>query len=341
LHGYLPEGVTFGTNAFNLGSAVISGGTWQGGTIQPAYGGTGLTTFVGANNALYSTGSTTLTAGTLPIVAGGTGATTASGALTSLGAVNIAGDTMTGKLTLPAVTTSNAPLNIGDGATTTSPTTPVDGDIWINDTDGLRFRYTGVTRTVPRLEGTNSFSGNNSFTSTFSVSTSTGTISIGTSQTSGVLTAGGTSGTGTITLGRSTVSQTTNIQAGATASGSTKTINFGTGGLSGSTTTMTIGSADGTTVTANGSWTYSGGTVNGVAYLDASKVLTTGTTFAFDGSTVSAPQVRASNGIVVNSQTVSADYTIASGDNGGSFGPVVVASGITVTIASGSVWTVV
>ena len=49
----------------------------------------------------------------------------------------------------------------------------------------------------------------------------------------------------------------------------------------------------------------------------------------------------ASNGIVVNSQTVSADYTIASGNNGMSAGTVSVASGITVTIASGSVWTVV
>ena len=75
LHGFLPEGVTFGTNAFNLGTSVISGGTWQGGTIQPAYGGTGLTTFVGANNALYSTGATTLTAGTLPVAAGGTSGT--------------------------------------------------------------------------------------------------------------------------------------------------------------------------------------------------------------------------------------------------------------------------
>jgi hypothetical protein len=76
LHAYLPEGVTFGTNAFNLGTAVISGGTWQGGTIQPAYGGTGLTTFAAADNALYSTGSTTLTAGTLPVAAGGTGIAT-------------------------------------------------------------------------------------------------------------------------------------------------------------------------------------------------------------------------------------------------------------------------
>jgi hypothetical protein len=73
IHAYLPEGVTFGTNAFNLGSSIVSGGTWQGGTIQSGYGGTGLTTFTGANNALYSTGATTLTAGTLPVAAGGTG----------------------------------------------------------------------------------------------------------------------------------------------------------------------------------------------------------------------------------------------------------------------------
>lgn len=79
LHGYLPEGVTFGTNAFNLGTAVVSGGTWQGGTIQPAYGGTGLTTFTASNNALFSTGSSTLTAGTLPVLAGGTGVTTSTG----------------------------------------------------------------------------------------------------------------------------------------------------------------------------------------------------------------------------------------------------------------------
>ena len=49
----------------------------------------------------------------------------------------------------------------------------------------------------------------------------------------------------------------------------------------------------------------------------------------------------ASNGIVVNSQTVSADYTIASGNNGMSAGTVSVNSGITVTIASGSTWVVV
>jgi hypothetical protein len=49
----------------------------------------------------------------------------------------------------------------------------------------------------------------------------------------------------------------------------------------------------------------------------------------------------ASNGIVVNSQTVSADYTIAAGNNGMSAGTVSVNSGITVTVSTGSVWTVI
>ena len=73
VHGYIPENVTWGTNALALGSTVITGGTWQGGTIGTAYGGTGLTTFSAANYALYSTSSSALTAGTLPTAAGGTG----------------------------------------------------------------------------------------------------------------------------------------------------------------------------------------------------------------------------------------------------------------------------
>jgi hypothetical protein len=75
VHGYLPEAVTWGTNALNLGSTVITNGTWQGGTIGTAYGGTGLTSFSAANYALYSTSSSALTAGTLPAAAGGTGLT--------------------------------------------------------------------------------------------------------------------------------------------------------------------------------------------------------------------------------------------------------------------------
>ncbi len=50
--------------------------------------------------------------------------------------------------------------------------------------------------------------------------------------------------------------------------------------------------------------------------------------------------VNATNGIVVNSQTVAVSYTIAAGSSGMSAGPVTVASGQAVTVSSGSRWVV-
>jgi hypothetical protein len=49
----------------------------------------------------------------------------------------------------------------------------------------------------------------------------------------------------------------------------------------------------------------------------------------------------AGNGIFVNSLTIDTSYTIVAGTSGMSAGPVTVASGITVTVASGSRWVVV
>ncbi len=71
--------------------------------------------------------------------------------------------------------------------------------------------------------------------------TTTSNINLATSQTTGTLILGGTSQTGQITLGRATTSQTVGIATGVTASGNTKTINFGTGGASGSFTQINIG----------------------------------------------------------------------------------------------------
>jgi hypothetical protein len=75
----------------------------------------------------------------------------------------------------------------------------------------------------------------------------------------------------------------------------------------------------------------------------ASTLFTSNAQYLFKPSTgeLSVKAPRASNGIVVNSATISSDYTIATGDNGGSFGPVAVNSGVTVTVSSGSTWTVV
>ena len=47
------------------------------------------------------------------------------------------------------------------------------------------------------------------------------------------------------------------------------------------------------------------------------------------------------NGIHVNSATVGSNYTISSGSNGFSVGPITVSSGVTVTVASGQKWVVI
>jgi hypothetical protein len=57
VHGYLPENVTWGTNALNLGSTVITNGTWQGGTIASNYGGTGLTSYAAGDIPYYVSGT--------------------------------------------------------------------------------------------------------------------------------------------------------------------------------------------------------------------------------------------------------------------------------------------
>jgi hypothetical protein len=59
-----------------------------------------------------------------------------------------------------------------------------------------------------------------------------------------------------------------------------------------------------------------------------------------DSTGLKATQVNATNGIICNSKTISASFTIASGDNAMSTGPVTVATGQSVTVSSGSRWVV-
>jgi hypothetical protein len=56
---------------------------------------------------------------------------------------------------------------------------------------------------------------------------------------------------------------------------------------------------------------------------------------------LSASIPRASNGIFVNTATVSTSYTVATGDNAMSAGVITIANGVTVTVSDGSRWTVV
>ena len=79
-HFQAPSNVTWSTNTLDYAGSITSA-TWNGVTVAYNRGGTGLTTFTAANNAIYSTSSTALTAGTLPVAAGGSGATTLTGVL--------------------------------------------------------------------------------------------------------------------------------------------------------------------------------------------------------------------------------------------------------------------
>jgi len=72
-------------------------------------------------------------------------------------------------------------------------------------------------------------------------------------------------------------------------------------------------------------------------------VFTSNTKLLYKPSTgeLKASELVASNGIVVNSQTVSASYTIAVGFSAMSSGPVTISSGQAVTVSSGSRWVVI
>lgn len=73
-----------------------------------------------------------------------------------------------------------------------------------------------------------------------------------------------------------------------------------------------------------------------------SGVSVTSSKFTFVPSTgsLTAPQTVASNGLVVNSNTVSVSYSIPSGSSATSTGPMTISSGVAVTVPTGSRWVV-
>jgi hypothetical protein len=104
---------------------------------------------------------------------------------------------------------------------------------------------------------------------------------------------------------------------------------------------------DGTVTSVSGTGTVNGLTLTGTVTssgnltlggtLDLSSPPTIGNTTP---NTVAGTVIQATNGIVVNSNTVAASYTIPTGSSAMSAGPMTVASGQTVTVSSGSRWVV-
>ena len=154
---FLPNSYDFGTTSANFGGAVISNATYEGNTVATGYGGTGLTGFTAANNAIYSTSSSALTAGTLPVAAGGTGDTTltVNGVLygngTSAVGVTAAGTTgqvlvgNTGSAPSWATVSSSLVSSFQTSLSGLTPSTPTTGAVTLAGTLGISSGGTGQT----------------------------------------------------------------------------------------------------------------------------------------------------------------------------------------------------
>ena len=398
VHGYLPEGVTWGTNALNLGTSVITGGTWNGGTIGTAYGGTGLTTFAAANYALYSTSSSALVAGTLPVAAGGTNVTsfTANGIVygngTSALGVTAAGTTgqvlvgntgsapTWGALSGSAVTTFQTSLS---GLT---PSTATSGAVTLAGTLGATSGGTGLTSyttgDIIYSSATNTLAKLPIGTNGYILSIASGIPSWVANTASGVsfvvtdftATASQTTFTVTYTVGLVEVYRNGVKLAIAdyTASNGT-TIVLATGATSGDVievvafgsvnTAAVITAEDFNGTGSQTAFTMSVTPANSASVIiaisgvvqDPSTYTVSGTTLTFSTAppagtdniscrylalptttTGTGAVINATNGIIINNKTISASYTIPVGSNAMSTGPVTAASGVTITVSSGS-----
>ena len=133
------------------------------------------------------------------------------------------------------------------------------------------------------------------------------------------------------------------VPSWAASTGGVTSFSGGTTGLTPAGVTTGAIVVAGTLAVANGGTGVTTSTGTGSTVLSASPTFT-GTALATNitaSGVVTGASVTASNGMFINSQTVAADYTIASGYNALSAGPVTVNSGITVTVSSGSTWAVV
>ena len=288
----------------------VASGTWQGTAITTTYGGTGLTSYTAGDLSYYASGTT----------------------FTKL-AIGTSGQILTSTGTAPQWSTLSgvAVTTFSAGTTGLTPSTATSGAVTLSGTLGVANGGTGLTSlTTGRIPfGANTAAFGNSANLFFDssntrlgVGTATPAVTASFVGIDSILTPKGTTAERpTGVTGYLRYNTTTNEFEGFSGSpGAWKSV--GGSAISNDTTTATdlfplFASA--TTGTAQ-------------------NVFTSNAKYLYKPSTgeLQASEILASNGVILNNQTMNTSYTMPSGYSGMSTGPFVVAGGVTFTIPSGS-----
>ena len=265
-----------------------------------------------------------------------------AGALVTLGTVTANGVLLTGNLGTVTSVTGTSPVVSSGGATPAismpAATTSVSG--YLTSTDWNTFNGKQAAGTyVNSVSATAPITSSGGVTPTIAIPAATGSVN-------GYLTSTDWTTFNNKSNTNGTVTSVAAITLGTTGTDLSSTVANGT-----TTPVITLqvptASASNRGALSAADWTTFNGKAAAFTYTSTYIPYGQGTTtpnqsssLTFDGTTQVAPIQRASNGIIVNKMTVSASYSIASGDSGMSVGPVTVASGQSVTVSSGSRWVV-
>ena len=250
---------------------------------------------------------------------------------------------------LDGVTSSTAELNILDGVTSTASELNILDGVTAT-TDELNYNDTGaavgtvVASKTVTVDANKDVSGFREVVATGFTGTLDGVLGGGTPATvnATIVTATGDSifnSTGALTISKGTTAQQPTGVTGMLRYNSTTAQFEGFSGASPAWNSVGGSAIVNDTTTSTNIFPLSSSTTSGTAL----QVITSNAKYLYkpsDGS-LQAPEMVSTNGLVVNSATVSTSYTIPSGSNAMSVGTMTVASGATVTVSSGSKWVVI